>query len=273
MVDSMSALARAADWPAPGNVHAWVSGRNGGVSRDAFSTLNVAGHVGDEPYSVAENRRRLAAALNLPGEPNWLTQVHGCRVVDLDEPWSGPADGAVSGRPGVVCAVLTADCLPVLLAARDGSRVGIAHAGWRGLAAGILEAVVAAMKIPQPELLVWLGPAIGPAAYEVGDDVHAAFVDADAEASAAFRPNARGRWQADLYALARMRLQRLGVTSIHGGGACTWSESERYFSHRREAPCGRMASLIWLDCQGEQQACRTATDRSVSPGAPRACPE
>ena len=158
----MSTLAQQADWPAPANVNAWVSGRDGGVSRAAFSTLNLAGHVGDEADAVAENRRRLAAVLNLPGEPNWLTQVHGHRVVDLDEPWSGPADGAVSGRSGVVCAVLTADCLPVLLAARDGSRVGIAHAGWRGLAAGILEAVVAAMKIPQPELLVWLGPAIGP---------------------------------------------------------------------------------------------------------------
>lgn len=258
--EPMRALAYQADWPAPARVKAWVSTRDGGVSSAPYSTLNLGTHVGDEPGAVAENRRRLAAALELPADPNWLTQVHGCRVVDLDEPWSGPADGAVTGRTGVVCAVLTADCLPVLLADRGGSRIGIAHAGWRGLAAGVLEAVVAAMETPPEELLVWLGPAIGPAAYEVGDDVRTAFADADADADAdegvaadatvVFRPNQRGRWQADLYALARMRLQRLGVTSIHGGGSCTFSEPERFFSHRREAPCGRMASLIWLADEG-----------------------
>lgn len=272
----MSTLAYKADWPAPARVKAWVSVRDGGISHAPYSTLNLGTHVGDEPDAVAENRRRLAATLGLPAEPNWLTQVHGRRIVDLDEQWSGSADGAVTGRTGVVCAVLTADCLPVLLAERNGSRVGIAHAGWRGLAAGVLEAAVAAMNTPPAELLVWLGPAIGPDAYEVGDDVRTAFVDADADADAdaaaiadagadadadaaaiadagadadaamAFRPNARGRWQADLYALARMRLQQLGVTSIHGGGSCTYSEPERFFSHRREAPCGRMASLIWL---------------------------
>ena len=242
----MSALAQEASWPAPSCVHAWVSGRVGGVSAALYSTLNLAAHVGDEPHAVAENRRRLAASLRLPSEPNWLTQVHGSRVVDLDEPWSGPADGAVSGRAGVVCAVLTADCLPVLLADRTGNRVGIAHAGWRGLACGVLEAVVAAMGTPPAELLVWLGPAIGPRAYEVGDDVRAAFVDSGAGAASAFHPNERGRWQADLYALARMRLTRLGVAAIYGGGSCTYSEPEQFFSHRREAPCGRMASLIWL---------------------------
>ena len=273
----MSALAYQADWPAPARVKAWVSTRDGGISPAPYSTLNLGTHVGDEPDAVAENRRRLAAALGLPAEPNWLTQVHGRRVVDLDESWSGPADGAVTGRTGVVCAVLTADCLPVLLADSSGSRVGIAHAGWRGLASGVLQAAVAAMKTPPEELLVWLGPAIGPDAYEVGDDVRTAFVDVDGDADAdadgdadgdanaaaiadadaaadaamAFRPNERGRWQADLYALARLRLQQLGVTSIHGGGLCTYSEPERFFSHRREAPCGRMASLIWLADKGE----------------------
>ena len=200
---------------------------------------------------MAENRRRLAAALGLPGEPNWLTQVHGRRVVDLDEPWSGSADGAVTARTGVVCAVLTADCLPVLLADRSGRRVGIAHAGWRGLAAGVLEAVVAAMKTLPADLLAWFGPAIGPRAYEVGDDVRTAFLRTGADSAPAFEPNERGRWQADLYALARIRLQRLGVESVHGGGSCTHSEPERYFSHRREAPCGRMASLIWLADEDE----------------------
>ena len=246
----MKALAYQADWPAPARVKAWVSVRDGGISRAPYSTLNLGTHVGDEPDAVAENRRRLAADLGLPAEPNWLTQVHGRRVVDLDEPWSGPADGAVTGRTGVVCAVLTADCLPVLLADRSGSRVGIAHAGWRGLAAGILDAAVAAMKTPPAELVVWFGPAIGQSAYEVGDDVLTSFIQADAAAATAFEPNERGRWQADLYALARMRLQRLGVTSIHGGGSCTYSEPERFFSHRREAPCGRIASLIWLADEG-----------------------
>lgn len=248
--EPMRALAYQADWPAPARVKAWVSVREGGISRAPYSTLNLGTHVGDEPGAVAENRRRLATALGLPAEPNWLTQVHGCRVVDLDEPWSGPADGAVTGRTGVVCVVLTADCLPVMLADRSGRRVGIAHAGWRGLAAGVIEAVVAAMETPPAEVLAWFGPAIGPGAYEVGDDVRSAFLDDDTEAATAFRPNQRGRWQADLYALARMRLQRLGVTSIHGGGSCTFSEPERFFSHRREAPCGRMASLIWLADEG-----------------------
>ncbi len=247
----MKALAYEADWPAPARVKAWVSVRDGGISRAPYSTLNLGTHVGDEPNAVAENRRRLAAEIGLPGEPNWLTQVHGRRVVDLDKPWSGPADGAVTGTAGVVCAVLTADCLPVLLADRSGGRVGIAHAGWRGLAAGVLEAAVAAIKTPPAELLAWFGPAIGQSAYEVGDDVLTSFIQADADAAAAFEPNERGRWQADLYALARMRLQRLGVTSIHGGGSCTFSEPERFFSHRREAPCGRIASLIWLADEGQ----------------------
>lgn len=247
----MKALAYEADWPAPAQVNAWVSTRDGGISLAPYSTLNLGTHVGDEPEAVTENRRRLAAELGLPAEPNWLTQVHGRRVVDLDEPWSGPADGAVTGRTGIVCAVLTADCLPVLLADRNGRRVGIAHAGWRGLAAGVLDAVVAAMNTPPAELLAWFGPAIGPGAYEVGDDVCTAFLQADADSAAAFEPNERGRWQADLYSLARLRLQKLGVTSIHGGGSCTYSEPERFFSHRREAPCGRMASLIWLAGEGE----------------------
>ncbi len=157
------------------------------------------------------------------------------------------ADAAVTGTPGVVCAVLTADCLPVFLAARDGRRVGVAHAGWRGLAAGVLEHAVAALRVPPGELVAWLGPAIGPGAFEVGADVVAAFRDAGFDTLAAMTPNARGRWQADLYALARVSLARAGVADVHGGGLCTYTESERFFSHRRDGPCGRFGSMIWIE--------------------------
>jgi YfiH family protein len=208
--------------------------------------MNLAAHVGDAAEAVRENRRRLVRGLELPSEPAWLDQVHGTRIADLDVAPSGPADGAVTRTRGVVCAILTADCLPVLLADRAGTRIGAAHGGWRGLAAGILPAAVAAMGTPPADLLAWLGPAIGPKAYEVGAEVRAAFLAADPAAHAAFTRNARGRFQADLYALARLSLAAAGVTTVFGGGFCTSTDAQRFFSHRREAPCGRMASLIWL---------------------------
>lgn len=243
----MTARVLDADWPAPPRVRACVSLRTGGVSSGPYASLNVGDHVGDAPEHVARNRARLAAALTLPGEPGWLEQIHGTTVVDLDRPWSGPADGAVTAEPGRVCAIMTADCLPVLLADRAGWRVGAAHAGWRGLAAGVLREAVAAMQGAPSELVAWLGPAIGPAAFEVGSEVRAAFSALGGDRAAAFEPNARGRWQADLYRLARLELEDLGVRAIHGGGFCTFSDAERFFSHRREAPCGRMASLIWIE--------------------------
>jgi YfiH family protein len=166
-------------------------------------------------------------------------------VLDLDDDLPGRADGAVTSVPGRVCAILTADCLPVLFAARDGSRVGAAHAGWRGLLAGVLPATVARMARPPGEILAWLGPAIGPARYEVGNEVRDAFIAAAPSAAARFAPGRPGHWYADLYALARDSLEAAGVTAIHGGGACTYAEPERFFSHRREAPCGRQATLIW----------------------------
>ncbi len=240
-------------WPAPARVRAYVTCRAGGVSRGGYASLNLADHVGDAPDAVAENRRRLGAGLALPAAPRWLRQVHGARVLDLDacgvegRPQDVPAaDGAVTGRPGVVCAVLTADCLPVLLADRAGTRVGVAHAGWRGLAAGVLPAAVEALGVDPAGVLAWLGPGIGAAAFEVGEDVRRAFETAGFETEAAFAPNARGRWQADLYALAAQSLARAGVGAVFGGGFCTYREAERFFSHRREAPCGRMATLIWL---------------------------
>ncbi len=225
------------------------------MSRGGYASLNLGDHVEDSPAAVAENRRRLTIGLALPSEPRWLRQVHGTRVLDLDAagaaaaPGAGgetPGDGAVTGRSGVVCAVLTADCLPVLLTDRAGTRVGVAHAGWRGLAAGVLPAAVAALGTAPADVLAWLGPGISAEAFEVGEDVRRAFAAAGFETRDAFVRNGRGRWQADLYALAAESLTRAGVGGVFGGGFCTYRETQRFFSHRREAPCGRMASLIWL---------------------------
>ena len=243
----MSESGYPADWPAPSAVRSWQSTRSGGVSRDAWSSLNLALHVGDRERDVRENRDRLCAALELPAEPLWLEQVHGSRILDLDCGESGPADGAVISKAGVVLAVMTADCMPILLASRDGQRIGAVHAGWRGLAAGVIGAAVRALRIDPAEILAWLGPAIGQQAFEVGAEVRTAFLAADPDAGRHFRPNARGRWQADLYGLAKSALERAGIAAVYGKVACTCEDSARYFSHRREAPCGRMATLIWRE--------------------------
>ncbi|MDE2050667.1 MAG: peptidoglycan editing factor PgeF [Gammaproteobacteria bacterium] len=237
------------DWPAPPGVRAAFTLRTGGVSRPPFDTFNVAAHVQDDSRAVAENRARLRASLELPAEPAWLEQVHGNRAVDLDRQTSldslGPADAVVTRDPGKVCVIQVADCMPVLFAAADGSAVGAAHAGWRGLAGGVLEAAVRAMNTPPAQLLAWMGPAIGQAHFEVGEEVRAAFLQADAGAAAAFAANARGRWQSDLEFLARRRLGALGVTRIYGGGWCTYADPRKFFSYRRDGRCGRMAALIW----------------------------
>jgi polyphenol oxidase len=237
------------DWPAPPGVRAVFTLRSSGVSRPPFDSFNIGAHVGDEPRAVAENRRLLREHLELSAEPAWLEQVHGRRVADLDAQDSGaalaPADGAVTRTAGRVCAIQVADCMPVLFAAADGAAVGAAHAGWRGLAGGVLEAVVSAMRAPPEGLLAWLGPAIGQAHFEVGDEVRAAFLAADPGAGGAFTANARGKWQCDLYGLARRRLAALGVTQVHGGGWCTYADARGFFSYRRDGRCGRMAALIW----------------------------
>lgn len=236
------------DWPAPANVRSWSTLRGGGVSPDPYGSLNLGAHVGDDPRHVSANRARVAQTLALPGEPHWLEQVHGTQVVDLAHAGSAPtADAAFTRIPQRICCVLTADCLPVLLTARDGSVVAAAHAGWRGLVAGVLQNTVAALGVPATEVMAWLGPAISAAHFEVGDEVRAAFVAADPGATVAFVPNAHGRWQADLYALGRRALAAVGVLEVYGGEACTFAEAERYFSHRRSAPCGRMATLIWRE--------------------------
>lgn len=237
-------------WPVPLAVHAAFTLRAGGASDAPFDSLNVATHVGDSPPAVLENRRRLRERLRLPAEPAWLEQVHGSRVADLDADEGagiGPAaaDAGFTRRTGTVCVVQVADCLPVLLAARDGGAVAAAHAGWRGLAAGVLEAAVTALGVAPGALSAWLGPCIGFEHFEVGEEVRSAFLAQDEAAASAFVANARGRWQCDLAALARRRLAILGVTSVFGSGSCTYAD-RRFFSYRRDGKCGRMAALIWL---------------------------
>lgn len=256
MADTVPVLM--ADWPAPPGVRAVTTLRYGaGGSSPPFDQFNMGNRYsaeGDDPDQVQRNRDLLVPGLDLPSAPHWLRQVHGTGVLRFDaapvaqgvevEP---TADAAVTSAPGVVLAILTADCLPVVFAARDGGEVGAAHAGWRGLADGMLEATVAAMQTPPGELLAWLGPAAGPAHYEVGEDVHSAFVDSDAGAAAAFVATRPGHWKVDLYALARRRLLAAGLEpgAISGGQYCSIADPQRFFSHRRDRRTGRMATLVW----------------------------
>lgn len=236
------------DWPAPAHVRALQTLRTGGCSPAPWASFNLGDHVGDEPARVAANRAELRR--QLPAEPLWLQQVHGTVVVDAAQaPQATTADASFANEPDQVCAVMTADCLPVLFCDRAGSVVAAAHAGWRGLLDGILECTIAALPVVPGELLAWLGPAIGPERFEVGGEVRAAFVAHDAQAAGAFRPHG-DKWWADIYSLARQRLQAAGVTNIHGGGQCTVSDAERYFSYRRDGVTGRMATLIWLEAPG-----------------------
>jgi YfiH family protein len=239
------------DWPAPASVRAGATTRGGGTSDGAYRGLNLADHVGDDPAAVRENRRRLARSLALPAEPLWLTQIHGATVAAAGSGSIQPqADAMTAARAGQVCAVLTADCLPVLFCNKAGTRVAAAHAGWRGLMAGVLEATIAVLTRDgeEPEdLLAWIGPAIAVRAYEVGADLRDAFLARDPAAAAEFSPNARGRWQLDLAAVARRRLAAAGVVRIWDCGLCTFSDPVRFFSHRRDGPCGRHATLIWLE--------------------------
>jgi len=239
------------DWPAPTNVGAFVTTKAGGVSTGPYATMNLGRRSGDDAAALALNRRRFEAFL--PAAPVWLDQVHGATVAVLGS--AAPtlpvpiADAAVTCERGVVCAVLVADCLPVLFADRAGTAVGIAHAGWRGLAAGVLEATIGALRdfgaIPG-ELVAWLGPAIGTAAFEVGADVRDAFCRADPAGAACFTPAGPEKWHADLYGLARRRLAQCGVTRVRGGGFCTYTDTRRFYSYRRERESGRMAAAIWL---------------------------
>ena len=235
-------------WPAPRAVRAAFTLRGGGVSGGPYASLNLGMHVGDEAAAVTENRRRLRTQLKLPAEPEWVEQVHGIGVLDLDSPERAQvADAIIARRGGQVCVVQVADCLPVLFASRGGDAVAVAHAGWRGLAAGVLEATVARLAIDPQAILAWLGPAIGRRHFEVGDEVRAAFLAGGTAAAAAFTANERGRWQCDLRALAKQRLHAMGVDAVYRIDSCTFSDSARFFSYRRDGRCGRMAALIWLD--------------------------
>jgi YfiH family protein len=238
------------DWPAPPAVRALITTRAGGFSRSAYAGLNLGLHCGDDIEAVRRNRASLRQWL--PAEPLWLRQVHGTTVVEADAADSNPeADAALARRPGRVCAALTADCLPLLLCDEAGSTVAAVHAGWRGLCSGVIEQTLRAMDLPPQTLLAYLGPAIGPAAYEVGAEVREAFAAADpgGESASAFAPGVPGKFYADLYALARLRLARGGVARIYGGGYCTYTERARFYSYRRDGATGRMASLIWMEAQ------------------------
>ncbi|KTT17674.1 peptidoglycan editing factor PgeF [Pseudomonas putida] len=232
------------DWPAPASVRACVTTRQGGVSLPPFDTFNLGDHVGDDPAAVAQNRLRLSGEFDI--QPAWLKQVHGLAVVDADPSRVVEADASWTDRPGIACTVMTADCLPVLFCDQAGTQVAAAHAGWRGLAGGVLEATLDRLDVPPAQVLVWLGPAIGPQAFEVGLEVRDAFTAVHPEAARAFVDGERpGKLMADIYALARIRLAARGVTAVYGGGLCTVSD-ERFFSYRRTPQGGRFASLVWL---------------------------
>lgn len=237
------------DWPAPRGVRAFVTTRHGGVSEGEFASMNLGARSGDDPARVARNR--LIVRGHLPRAPRWMAQVHGsdvARLDDLGEDDVATADAAVCSTAGVVACVLTADCMPLLLADAQGGRVAVAHAGWRGMSAGVVENAVRAMGIEPARVLAWLGPTIGPEAFEVGSEVREAFVRDDPEACAAFRAHrGEGKSMADLYALARRRLARAGVEHVFGGGFCTYREQGRFFSYRREPRSGRMGAFIWME--------------------------
>jgi len=240
----MSGSWNQADWPAPGNIIAGSTTRSGGISAGVYESLNLGAHVGDDAACVADNRRRFLEMCGLPSEPAWLNQVHGTTVYMLGKNTVSEADAAIGRRAGDTVAVLTADCLPILLCSADGSEIAALHCGWRGLAAGIVAATVTRMETTPATLIAWLGPAISQSAFEVGSEVRAAFVTPDARAESCFEPNERGRWQADLYELGRQHLAAAGVDAIYGGGACTFSARERFFSYRRDGQCGRMATFV-----------------------------
>jgi purine-nucleoside/S-methyl-5'-thioadenosine phosphorylase / adenosine deaminase len=236
----------APEWPAPPRVRSLITTRNGGVSGGAHASFNLGLSAGDNAKSVAANRAILRQLL--PREPAWLRQVHGARVVVADGLAETPhADASVAHDAGTVCTVMIADCLPVLLCNTHGNVVAIAHAGWRGLSSGVVENTVAAMDVAAEDVLAYLGPAIGPSAFEVGADVRDAFLAADPGAGDAFTPYREGKWRADLFVLARRRLARCGVKQIYGGGLCTYRDAARFYSYRRDRTTGRMAALIWLD--------------------------
>lgn len=238
------------DWSAPSHVHAVSTTRNGGLSRANYQSMNPASHVNDDAHAVTANRLLIQQALGFATQPHWLNQYHSTRILDLDHKnTDNKADGSTTTRDGVVCVVMTADCIPVLLTDRQGQRIAAIHAGWRGLAAGVLEGGVRQFSGDQ-DLLAWLGPAIGPDKFEVGEEVIEKLSTGGVTGTDWYRESTgSGKWLVDLYKLASLRLQNAGVTELSGGGYCTFSDEKRFFSYRRQGDCGRMATLIWLDHQ------------------------
>jgi len=236
----------AADWPAPANIKAGTTTRVGGVSQGQYASFNLAQHVEDDIAAVEQNRRQLAEWFGMSSEPRWLNQVHGCDV-STDDLATSNADAIVTSVANQVCAVMTADCLPVLFCDREGTCVAAAHAGWRGLAAGVIEHTLDKMPVNREQILVWLGPAIGPDAFEVGSEVKDVFLGKSTDLDAAFRPRSEGKWLMDIYLVARIQLKQLGIGNVYGGGFCTYKEAERFYSFRRDKQTGRMASLIWME--------------------------
>lgn len=236
------------DWPAAENIKAFTTTRLSGYSQGAYEGLNLANHVKDSVSDVEKNRQLLVEQLALPAEPVWLEQVHGVNVVDsvnLTQPLV--ADASCCDQPGIVCAVLTADCLPVLICNRQGTKVAAAHAGWRGLQAGIIEATIKAMQEPPENLLVWLGPAIGPQAFEVGEEVRQVFLHDMPETGTAFTASRQGHYLADIYQIAKIRLNKMNIHSVSGGEFCTYTDKQHFYSYRRDGNTGRMATLIWME--------------------------
>jgi len=237
------------DWPAPANIKAYTTLRHGGVSQAPYDTFNLAEHVGDNPQDVQTNRQLLKEMLSLPNEPIWLEQIHSTMVLPaVNDSRGKPADASFTTQSKQVCVVLTADCLPLLLCHRNGTQVAAIHAGWRGLANGIIAKTLDALNLPPEDILAWLGPAIGPKAYELGEEIREIFIKNDAEAEQAFIPSLHSdRWLGDLYSLAKLQLQKRHVSAIYGGKYCTYSDKERFFSYRRDGnKTGRIASLIWM---------------------------
>ncbi|MEH6388863.1 MAG: peptidoglycan editing factor PgeF [Pseudomonas profundi] len=253
-----------ADWPAPKWVRTCITTREGGVSLPPWDSFNLGDHVGDDPEHVAANRARLAAELDC--EPVWLEQTHSRLTIKAQLGTVQNADASWTDQTGIACTIMTADCLPVLFCDRAGSRVAAAHAGWRGLVGGVLESTIQALRTPPDQLLVWLGPAIGPASFEVGAEVRDVFVSDISAAAAAFVPSRNaGRFMADIYHLARLRLQAAGVTAIYGGGLCTLNDPLRFYSYRRDGETGRFASLIWLGSSGRTMRQNFDPDQCLKP--------
>lgn len=237
------------DWPAPQHIKALTTTRFGGVSQKPYQDFNLGAHVGDNPLAVAQNRQILREQLSLRNEPLWLNQVHGNEIIqaDITEKTTPTADGSFTQKPNVVCTIMTADCLPILLCDRAGKQVAAIHGGWRSLAADIIDVALKQFAIPGQEILAWLGPAIGPEVFEVGDEVRDMFIAQDPQAELAFIATKPGKWLCNIYLIARQHLNKRGVTAIYGGNFCTYAESDRFFSYRRDQTTGRMASMIWKE--------------------------